>query len=47
MSLNLLNHIYDQVDLQYEMPKVDKPKEWIRDNAVNIANEWIKSFKLK
>ena len=46
LPLKVSQEISDQIDLQYVMPKVDKPKEWIRDHAVEISNKWIKNFKL-
>ena len=47
IPIKMSQEVSDKIDLQYEMPKVEKPKEWIRDNAVDIAMKWIKNFELK
>jgi glycosyltransferase involved in cell wall biosynthesis len=47
LPLKATQEISDQLDLQYTMPKEVVPLEWVRDNAVEIANKWIKSLQLK
>ena len=47
LPLKATQEISDQIDLQYKMPKDIVPLDWVRDNAVEIANKWIKSLQLK